>query len=743
MKYWSVILLGGLLMLGGGCQLFDGEEKNSFEPEKTVKPEEREKWFQESDRAIASALLHTPSEDVIRHIAGVPADATRKFPDYLPQSPGTPLAEALKLGGEMPKSITGEEPVQTDFNFKNAAMADVIPVFATLLGFNFVIEGTLPGSVTMSMHEKIPAHQLWDILFQLLRLSGVAADFNGKILHLRSAAAVPQELTLDASGGHLEMGVFRLKNINVTDIAAQIKKFLPRDLRAIELARLNTLLILETPATLARLRVLIDELDQPAPVNLRRAVVPCKHVSAPQLVKELKAILPVLGFPVSDASGDKNTGAISLVALDRLGVVLIGAANEDAVREVERWMETLDREDSNAEQLYVYEVVNSRAEELVKALSVMYTVSGGMVGTTTSGEFIDTPNIGSASTLAKNSEVAPGSVFDVPVRIWADAINQRLTIRTTPRAYASIKAYLERIDTIPPQVLLQVLVVEINLSDSIEFGIEFMAKNSIGNFESVGGTDYKYLTPGTGQGQQYGAKYWLYNPDNPDEKFGYINALAGQSNVRVISSPQILIVNNQQATINVGDQVPVITSELSNSDSTNTTTTGTSTTLLRSVAYKDTGINLSVTPRITRGGRITMNISQEVSEAQTNTTSNIDSPQVQQRKVSTTMSLRNGQLLVCGGLIREKVQDNLDSIPVVSNIPFLRRLLGDTNVSTARTEMLVLITGTIVTEDTKLQQLVRGYQQSVDSLIEFAQPTTNNRKSRFKHNGDLDKWFFE
>ena len=218
-----------------------------------------------------------------------------------------------------------------------------------------------------------------------------------------------------------------------------------------------------------------------------------------------------------------------------------------------------------------------------------------------------------------------------------------------------------------------------------------------------------------------------------------MNALAGQTNVRIISSPQLLVISNQEATMNVGDEVPVISSEITNSASAGST----GTTLVRNVEYKTTGIVLTVTPRITRGGRISMQIKQEVSEAVNNTTSNIDSPTIQQRTVSTNMSIRDGQTIICGGLIREKVNDNLDSLPVINSIPFLRRLLGDTNISTTRTEMLVLISGTIVTEETPLEQMLRGYQQSVDSLVEFSQEPYNRRVRRFKHSGDLDKWFLE
>ena len=733
------IYFAAVVLLMGGCQEFRDAESDRLKAEQEAlekKQRQEREWFENANTSHPSPLLGGEEREAGK------GDGSVELPTW--DDAAAPRAADRTFDGafDMTKlpNFDGAEPLQTDFNFKNAAMVDVVPVFASLLGFNFVVEGALPGTVTMSMRERLLPRQIWEILFQLFRASGVAAEYSGGILHLRNVGQIPQELTLDAPGSGIEMGIFRLRHIKCAEALAQIRKFLPRDIRAIELPASNTLLILEKSDTLNRLRMLLEELDRPAGVNVFKRVYPCSHVTAAQLAKELRSILPILGFPVSDNPADsaQNSGALVVLPLDRLDAVLVSAASEEALQEVGSWIDTLDREENGKEELFIYDVINSRAEVLVKALSAMYTVTGGMITTDAAGEIVETSNIGTPATMAKNSDVAPGSVFDVPVRIWADALHQRLTIRTTPRVYASIKAYLERIDTIPPQLLLQVLVLEVMLNDSLEFGMEFSAQIKSGNLESIFGTDYKYLTPGSGQGQQYGSKYWIFNPDNPNEKFGYVNALSGQSNVRVISSPQLLIVNNAKASINVGDDVPVITAEVTNTDSASQT----GTTLVRNVTYKETGITLTVLPQITRGGRITMKVEQEVSEAQSNTTSNIDSPQVQQRKVSTTMSLRNGQLLVCGGLIREKLTESLDSLPIISSIPFLRRLLGDTQMSTVRTEMLVLITGTIVTEETKLEEMIKGYQEAVDGLVEFNQPDPDRRK-RFRHKGDLERWFLE
>lgn len=723
-----------------GCSWLNEESKNAaIEREKIVKPEDRERWQNEAAGEPVKAPEEMAVEQVDQQLYTPPTPAPTL--PVLPSTTGKAPDFQELLAGQRPPEMKGDEEVVADFNFKDAGMKDVVTVFADLLKFAFVIEGDLPNTATMSMHEKVTQAQLWDVFMQLLRATGVAASFEGGVLHLRNQRAVANELTLDALSDHVELGVFHLKNSSAAEILERIKGFMQRDVRAVVRRESNTLLLLDTRDNIAKLKVLIAELDRPVTVNLARAVYPCRTVKPSQIAKELRTVLPILGLPVAEGNNARaGLGGIALTAVDRLDFLLASAPSAEVLKEVGRWVETFDQAEYDQEQIYLYECVHSRAEVMARGLATMFTVTGTMLSSDNTGRISEVANINTSPSLAPNPEVAPGTVFDIPVRIWVDNLQNRLSIRTKPRVYAAIKAYLDRIDTIPAQVLLRVQVLELNLTDSVNFGIEFSTSTEFGNWNSVAGDEYKYLTPGVGQGTQYGGKWWIYDQDNPNEKFAYVNALAGQNNVRTISSPQVLVCNHYQAQVKVGDQVPIITSEVTNTSS----STATGTNLVRSVTYKDTGVMLDVTPVITRGGRISLRVKQDVSEAQTNTTSTIDSPQVQNRTVTTMMTLRDGQTIVCGGLIREKLVDTLDSLPVISSIPFLRRLLGNTAINTTRTEMLVMITATIVSDETPLQRLVRGYQQAVDSLIEFEQNAdTKTRLRRFKHNGDLDRWFLE
>ncbi len=733
---WPLAVI--LILWLSGCQgPIDADiETQGF----TITPAMRDQWYTNAAgkplppaRDLTSELLEHPGMSFSRELS---------VPSYPLTVGGETIGPERTGAAAEPPVERSDAPVDADFNFAQAAMTDVLPVFAQLLGFNYVVEGTLTGTVTMSVHEQMSRKQLWQLFLQLLRYSGITATYRENVVHIRAVSTTPQELNLTEISDDVEVGVFRIQNIAVTGVATHLKNFLGREVRAVELAPQGLLLVLDTKPTLARIAQLLAALDQPVRRDWNKRVLPCHYVPADQLAKELANILPVLGFPVALNTAATAEGAIMLTNLDRLEVIVASAANPAALDELERWIEILDRADvGDQEQIFIYDIYNAGATELINALQVMFQVVGRSITQSNTGVISAPQEVVTPSDYEVKAATTPGSVFDAPVRIFSDAVHNRLVIRTRPRTYAMIKALLERLDTVPSQVLLQVLVIEVTLSDQVNFGIEFNTESMIDGWASSTGTDYKNLiTPSADpDAEQYGFKYWLSDPNNPDQKFAYLKALAAQTNVKVISSPQLMVISNNEANISVGNNVPIIVSDLTNTNS----STPTGTTMIRNVIYRDTGIKLNVTPQVTRGGRIALNLIQEVSEAIQNTSSTIDSPEIQERKLKTVMNIRDGQTIVCGGIIRDRSTDNLDTVPIIGQIPFLRRLFGDTTVSTVRTEMLILVTGTIVNDLTRLETLTRGFEQSVDSLIEFQEGPRDRKTRQFKHSGNLETWFFE
>ena len=264
-----------------------------------------------------------------------------------------------------------------------------------------------------------------------------------------------------------------------------------------------------------------------------------------------------------------------------------------------------------------------------------------------------------------------------------------------------------------------------------------------GNVETLGGTNYKNLNPRSDN--EYGGRFNIFNPKNPNEKYGYVQALSGITNVKVLSSPQVLVVSHSQAHIAVGNKVPLVNSEITNSQSSVVTTPDdVSTSLVRNINYEDTGIILKIIPQVTHSNHITLIMDQTVSEAVRNSTSNIDSPEIQSRTMQTTMMIKDGQTVLCGGMIKEKTTDNLDSLPIIDQIPFLRRLVGDTDYQKERTEMLILVTGSIITSENHLEGLLKQYRQAVSLLQNYHKRGTTfehapRESSKIKDSGWLQK----
>ncbi|MEI6423259.1 MAG: hypothetical protein WCP55_13640 [Lentisphaerota bacterium] len=296
-------------------------------------------------------------------------------------------------------------------------------------------------------------------------------------------------------------------------------------------------------------------------------------------------------------------------------------------------------------------------------------------------------------------------------------------IRTTPRTYAMLRAVLERLDTVAAQVLLQVLVSEVTLTDDTAYGLEFSAKRGNGANESLFGTNWTAL--GKGKNTD-GFKYLLTDKNNPDQKFAYIKAIAGKGKVKVLSSPQILVASHSQAKISVGDRVPILTNTITDTSSVTKDNTAVNST----IEYVDTGIILIITPHVTEGGLITMELDQTVSDAIKTTSSTIDSPTISERILQTVLSIRDGGTVIVGGIIKEKSEENNQSVPFVSEINLLSKLFGSTTSKTVRTEMVVLITGRIVDEHSNLDEITARYKQALKAITDMEKQSIQEENAK-------------
>ncbi|MBQ9338314.1 MAG: hypothetical protein IJS14_13570 [Lentisphaeria bacterium] len=775
------LLLSGLTFLLGSCQWLDPDEESEKEPDKVTKKEEKkEKTKEEKDKERFAFLQdekakykeqpkespETIDQELVKE-ENAPAEIAKQRAERI----GKISSSALQPAQEKPKAplhfyddfiiLNGDEEIEVNLVFNNAPLLDVLPSFADALGFNFLADSDLRGTVTLNIDQKMSRKDLWNTFDRMLNLSGAGVVVDGTLLRIMALSklsrATDSRFSRDGSG---ELLYFPLKNTLAKEAAQQIRMFLGTGAVCVELTRPNAVMIADDRANMPKLKQVLEHLDMAGKAGWKRKVIACRNILPSKLAEELTTVLPVLGFNVYQKTDrTEQPGSVQVTGVDRLQVVVISAATDEAIKEIEQWVDLLDNTDSlDQERVFVYKVRNSKAVNRTHALAMIYDMQGSSltIDTNNGNSRTDTINSSARNTStnrntsnrnSRNTAVSQAestqtdqksNVFSTPVRVFADGVLNRLVIRTTPRTYASIKALLNRLDAVPAQVLLQVMVVEVTLTESTKFGLELssLIKNGSQN-NTLLGTNYSNITKptsteaGTVNGSGFSAL--LEDPDNPQTRFGYLQALAGNGAMKIISSPQLLVSSHTQAEINVGTRVPVITQSI-----TNTSSAGE---MNKNYQYQNTGIILTITPQVTSTNLIALKVKQELSNVTANPDPNIENPYINQRIVNTSMTIANGRTMIIGGLIQEKVNDSLGSVPLINSIPVLNRLLGSTDASVERSEILVLITGYIINERNQLEEMIRRYNDALEALNKFDETTGDKRPSiRTPLMGRKDFW---
>ncbi len=732
MKPYSMVglfTLFAVLPLFTSCSMFDEKKEETKEDRFAFLNDEKNKKSTVTDKTetIQEEQVLPEKQKENKNIR----EKMEKVPKTALQPAPEKAKEALHFYDDF-IMLNGDEEITVNLVFNSAPLLDVIPSFADALGFNFLADSDLKGVVTLNIDQKMTRRELWNTLDKMLNLAGAGVTVDGTLLRIVSLAKIATQadarLAKDGSG---ELFYYPLKNTTAKDVIAQLKPFLGKDAVCVELTRPNAVMVADDRANMPKIKQLLEIIDMSGKSSWKRKVVKCGNILPSKLTEELKTVLPVLGFNVLQTT-DKTElpGSIQLVGIDRLQLVVVSAATDEAIQEIVQWIDLLDSSDSiDQERVFVYKIRHNKAAQLAQALSIIYDTQGASmtIDTTTGNTKTETINstitnrnrpatpAGANSTAASTESTQTdvnSSVFNTSVRVFADGVLNRLVIRTTPRTYASIKALINKLDVVPAQVLLQVLVVEVTLTESTKFGIEFSAKGGDGHANSLLGTNYENLQPDfNGEGKQPGFSFLLSNPNNPEQKFGYIRALAGNNAVKVVSSPQLLVSSHTEASISVGSKVPILTQGITNSSSGGD--------VVQNYSYENVGVILTITPQITSTDLISLNVTQTLSAAVTNTSSDIDSPEITQRELKTAMTIANGRSMIIGGLIQEKKNDDLQSIPFINQIPILNRLFGSTEASVERTELLVMITGYIINERSKVEELIDRYNDALKAINEF------------------------
>jgi general secretion pathway protein D len=304
------------------------------------------------------------------------------------------------------------------------------------------------------------------------------------------------------------------------------------------------------------------------------------------------------------------------------------------------------------------------------------------------------------------------------IRIVADPSNNALIITAKYQEYQEIETVIKELDILPLQVLIDATIAEVQLTDNLQYGIKwyFNKGNYSGGLglQSILGSSSDSLAGAAGQA---GLTYFM---NFGKEVKVLLQAEADKGKVNVVSSPSIMVQNNQEAAMRVGDSIPILTGQYGNfTGGSSTVTNNPVYSSYNSVQYRDTGVLLNVRPRVNAGGLVSMDIIQNVSNVnQAGQISGITSPTIAQRQIKSNVSVQNGETLVLGGLIQENTSNQKSGIPLLYELPILGDLFGNTTMTTKRSELVVLLTPRIIDTLVKGREVSNEFRRKLTGLYD-------------------------
>ena len=659
--------------------------------------------------------------------AVAPAPAPRPAPSAVspPSAAGIPLQQPAPAGVPLPRVSPRTAGGDPGFfvKFNNADIYEVIHTLGRTAGINYLIDPRVRGVVNVHTQGVVRKEGALDLLFAILRVNGATAVREGDTYHIVPMTEAKMEPILPIFPGdnaaktpsnQVIMRAYPLQYISVAEMAKVIKPFLSAGGEAVEVARANILLVIDTSANLDKTARLVELFDSEVFRSAGMKLFQLKYLDPEEMAKNLDNIFGALDF---STRGAKPAG-INFVPITRLNALLVVSASPKTMEDVEKWVGELDREGSGASRtIHRYRVRYGKVKDIAAVLEKLYPKRTASITTDRQTEFkpavAQTP--GSPSTPASPTPspprttpapVAAGTTPQKDARegegfdIIPDEPTNSLILRASVSEYADILGNLKTIDVYPQQVLLEVLVGEVTLDDTLKLGIDWTFNNAFGP-----GSSYK----GTG----------TLDRGNPLNNFNYLvtktgkfaaafRSLANDGKASVLSSPSVIATNGKKARINVADQVPVVSTRLeSNTNPPLTTTT---------VEYRDVGVILTFTPYINDSGLVTLEIEQEVSEVSNTSSSTNDNPTFFKRSISTNLVASQDQSIVLGGLVKERKSLNRAGIPWFYKIPLIGWIFGSRDDTINRTELLVFITPRVIRSVEEGIALSRDFEDRVQQL---------------------------
>ena len=537
-------------------------------------------------------------------------------------------------------------------------------VLGEALGRNYTVQPEVTGTVTLQTSRPLSERALLETFQTILELNGAVMQINDSLITIVPSANATQRVGPVGETQLLGARVVAvpLQYIGTAEMVRLLEPIIGNGVRLQAIPQRNILLIAGSR----------DEINAAIEaVNLFDVdVLEGKSVGLFRLrAAEPEAVVEELNVIFETREGGSLQNVVTFVPSTRLSAVLVVTSRQTYLDDAERWIRDLDRTAGGATRRpVVYNLQNRSAAELAPILTEMLqevsTEGGGQA-------------LGAARVVADDTKNA--------VIVWGNDTEQE----TLARLIVSL-------DSTPVQVLLEATIAEVSLQDELEFGLRWFFENSNtnGTFSDAANGAVASSFPGLSL---------VFNGASPSAA---INALNAITDVNVVSSPSLLVLDNQEATLQIGDQVPVATQQVRDTVAVNAP-------VVNTISFRDTGIILRVKPRVSSSGQVILEIEQEVSSVSNTTTSGIDSPTIAQRRIETSVIVSDGQTIALGGLIQESNNRTNSQVPGAGDVPVLGALFRSRSDQIAKTELLILITPRVIRNGQEARSVTDELRQRI------------------------------
>ncbi len=624
-------------------------------------------------------------------------------------------------------------PDVVTLNFVNAEIEGVVKVVSEITGKNFVIDPRVKGTITIVSAKPLPRAFVYEVFLSALRLQGFAAVEDRGIVKiipeaeakLHSAPTLVPGDKPGPAGDRIETRVFTLDHESASQVLPILRPLIAPNNTITAYQNNNTLVITDYASNLQRLAKIIEAIDQPS--GTEPVVIPLQHASAIDVAATINRLFAEAA-QAPGATAQDPTQRFAVVADARSNSLLARAGDPSRLARLRKFVALLDSPTNAAGNIHVVYLKNAEAVKLAETLRAIYQGDAGAAAVPRSGSAANplgatAPASMSATAATTGAAAAPSaqSVYSqaggqsqstaaAPGIIQADAATNSIIIIAPDAIYNNLRAALDKLDVRRAQVYVEALIAELTADKAAEFGVQWQSLTGLDstNTQGFGGTNFGNRgqniigisqNPATADpGLNVGVVNGSVSIPGVGEILNIgllVRALETDANANILSTPTLLTLDNEEAAIVIGQNVPFITGSYA------VTGAATTPTPFQTIERRDVGLTLRIKPQISEGGTVRLQIYQEVSSVVDTVLPNPAGVTTNKRAVATTVLVDEGQIVVIGGLIQDTVNDGVQKVPVLGDIPFLGGLFRYKTRSHNKTNLMIFLRPTLVRDSAR------------------------------------------